>query len=189
MKALNKLILEILENDKPKNVNELVQLVQQNVDITLEDIEKEIERLHQNGLVIIEDSIQRKYTFLDFIISHNNYWFWITVGITILSFVTIILIPGNEYPVSYIRYIFAFALVSFLPGYSLTETLFPKKISLDIIERIVFSIGLSFALTALVGLFLSFSSLGLTLNTALPILGSLVIILAFISLIRKYKMS
>jgi uncharacterized membrane protein len=78
--------------------------------------------------------------------------------------------------------------VAFLPGYCLTETLFPKKISLDIIERIAFSIGLSFAVTALVGLFLSFSSLGLTLRTALPTLGSLVIILALTALIRKYKL-
>jgi uncharacterized membrane protein len=88
---------------------------------------------------------------------------------------------------SYLRYIFAFVLVAFLPGYSLTETLFPKETALDIIERITFSIGLSFAITALVGLFLSFTPIGLTLPTALPVLGSVVIVLAIVALIRKYK--
>ena len=188
MKELDTLILEILNNEQPNNVNELVQLVLQQVDATPEDIEKEIKNLHQNGLVTLEDSIHRKYNFFSFILPRNNYWFWITVGIAVLSFVSILFIPGTEYPGSYLRYIFSFILVAFLPGFCLTETLFPKKISLDIIERIAFSIGLSFAITALVGLFLSFSSLGLTLRTALPTLGSLVIILALIALIRKYKL-
>ena len=79
-------------------------------------------------------------------------------------------------------------LVAFLPGYCLTETLFPKKDALDLIERFTFSIGLSFAVTALVGLFLSFTPFGLILETALSALGSLVIVLAVVALIRKYKM-
>ncbi len=188
MKALDKLILEILDNERPRNIDELVHLVQQQVDATPEDIKKEIKNLHQNGLVTLEDSIHKKYDFLSFILPPHNYWFWITLGIAVFSFISITYVPGTEYPISYIRYIFSFVLVAFLPGYCLTETLFPNKISLDTIERIVFSIGLSFALTALVGLFLSFSSLGLTLRTALPTLGSLVILLALIALIRKYKL-
>ncbi len=188
MKALDKLILEILDNEQPRNIDELVHLVQQEVDASTEDIKKEIKNLHQNGLVKLEDSIPKKYNFLNFILPRNNYWFWITIVIAIFSFISITFIPGTEYPISYVRYIFSFVFVAFLPGYCLTETLFPNKISLDIIERIVFSIGLSFALTALVGLFLSFSSLGLTLRTALPTLGSLVILFAFIALFRKYKL-
>ncbi|MEJ2242309.1 MAG: DUF1616 domain-containing protein [Candidatus Bathyarchaeota archaeon] len=188
MKALDKLILEILDNEQPKNVNELVQLVQQQIDASPETVENEIKNLHQNGFVSFEDSIQSEYNFFGFILARNNYWFWFTIAISFLSFVSIIFVPGTNIPASYLRYIFSFILVAFLPGYCLTEALFPRKISLDIIERIVFSIGLSFALTALVGLFLSFSSLRLTLGTALPTLGSLVIILSLIALIRKYKL-
>ena len=69
----------------------------------------------------------------------------------------------------------------------MTETLFPRKNSMDEIERFTFSIGLSFAVTALVGLFLSFTPFGLTLTTALVTLGSIVIILAIVALNRKYK--
>jgi hypothetical protein len=188
MKALDKLILEILENEQPRNVNELVQLVQQQVNASTEDIENIIKNLHQNGFVTFEDLIQNKYNFFSYILTRNSYWFWFTIGISFLSFISIMFIPGTEIPASYLRYVFSFILVAFLPGYCLTEALFPSKISLDIIERIVFSIGLSFALTALVGLFLSFSSLRLTLGTALPTLGLLVIILSVIALIRKYKL-
>jgi uncharacterized membrane protein len=86
-----------------------------------------------------------------------------------------------------LRYIFGFVLVAFLPGYCLNETLFPRSDVMDIIERFTFSIGLSFAITALVALFLSFTSFGLTLATALPALGSIVIVLAIVALVRKYK--
>jgi uncharacterized membrane protein len=74
-----------------------------------------------------------------------------------------------------------------LPGYCSTKTLFPKQTTLDEIERITFSIGLSFAITTLMGLFLSFSSIGLTLFTTLPALASIVVVLAVLALIRTYK--
>jgi uncharacterized membrane protein len=116
-----------------------------------------------------------------------SYWFWIVIVLSILSFASIMLLPETGTPLSYIRYVFAFVLVAFLPGYCLTETLFPKEATLDVIERITFSIGLSFAITALVGLFLSFTPIGLTLPTTLPALGSVVIVLAVLALVRKYK--
>ena len=41
MKELETVILDILKRKNPSNVNELVQLVQKQVDATLEDIENE----------------------------------------------------------------------------------------------------------------------------------------------------
>ncbi|MCW4035239.1 MAG: DUF1616 domain-containing protein [Candidatus Bathyarchaeota archaeon] len=121
------------------------------------------------------------------ITSKTSYWFWIVIGLAVLAFATIQLIPESATPQAYIRYIFAFILVAFLPGYCLTQTLFPKQETMDLIERITFSIGLSFAITALTGLFLSFSPFKLTLETALPTLGGLVIVLAVVGIIRSYK--
>jgi uncharacterized membrane protein len=71
----------------------------------------------------------------------------------------------------------------------LTETLFPKKDALDIIERMTLSVGLSFAVTALLGLFLSFTPIGLTLPTALSALGLLVIAVALVAFGRKYTVN
>jgi hypothetical protein len=186
MKELEKVILDTLERKHPSNVSELVQLVQKQVDATLEDIENEINNLHQKGLVSLEDSKTIKEPFIAFISPRVSRWFWIIISISFLSFVSIIFIPEIGNTLSYLRYIFAFILVAFLPGYCLTEALFPTETTLDIIERIAFSIGLSFAITALVGLFLSFTPIGLTLATSLPTLGSLVIVLAVVALIRKY---
>jgi len=186
MTSLEKVILDILETKQPANVKELVQLVQEQVDATLEDIEKEVKSLHKKGLVSLEDPTQHK-NFISFLSPKTNRWFWLTLGTSLLSFASIMLLPETGTPLSYIRYIFAFVLVAFLPGYCLTETLFPRETALDTIERFTFSIGLSFAITALAGLFLSFTPIGLTLATSLPALGSTVIILAIVALIRKYK--
>ena len=186
MKKLETVILNTLERKQPSNVNELVQLVQKQVDATLEDIENEINKLQQKGLVSLEDQKTTKEPFITFISPRVSSWFWIVVSISILAFVSIMFIPEIGNILSYLRYIFAFILVAFLPGYCLTEALFPKETTLDIIERIAFSIGLSFAITALVGLFLSFTPIGLTLATSLPTLGSLVLVLAVVALIRKY---
>ncbi len=118
----------------------------------------------------------------------NSLWFWIVICLAVISFISIMFIPETGTAISYIRYLFAFILAAVLPGYCLTQTLFPKEEQMDIIERITFTIGLSFAITALVGLFLSFSPFGLTLGTALPALGITVIVLAVLALIRKRKM-
>ncbi len=187
MKALEKAVLNVLEQKQPKTVRELVQLIQEQVDATLEDIEKEVKRLHQEGLVILEEPTTQKENFLGFLSRRKSQWFWLVIGFLLLSFVSIIFIPEAGTSLSYIRYIFGFVLVAFVPGFCLTETLFPKKDAMDAIERFTFSIGLSFAITALIALFLSFTSFGLTLATMLPALGSLVIILAVSALIRKYK--
>ncbi len=188
MPSLESVILDILEAKQPSNVKELVQLVQEQADATLDDIKKEVKILHLKGLVELEEPTHYKESFSSFLSPRNSRWFWIVICTSILSFISILFIPETGTPLSYVRYIFAFVLVAFLPGYCLTETVFPKEDALDIIERITFSIGLSFAVTALLGLFLSFSSLRLTLATALPALGSLVIILAVFGLIRKYRM-
>jgi uncharacterized membrane protein len=186
MTTLEKAILDVLEQKQPGTVRELVHLVQEQVDATLEDIEKEVKKLHKEGQVLIEEPKQKE-SFISFLSSRKSRWFWILIGLLLLSFVSILLIPETGTPLSYLRYVFGFVLVAFLPGYCLTETLFPRDDAMDIIERFTFSIGLSFAITALVALFLSFTIFGLTLATTLPTLGSFVIVFAVVSLLRKYK--
>ena len=188
MTSLDAVILEILDTKQPENVKKLVKLVQEQVDAKLEDIEKEVKSLHRKGLVSLEAPTQNKESFISFLSPRRSRWFWIIIATSLLSFASIMFIPENGTSLSNLRYVFGFVLVAYLPGYCLTETLFPRADALDIIERITFSIGLSFAITALVGLFLSFTPIGLTLATALPALGSVIIVLATVALIRKHKM-
>ena len=186
MNSLENDILDLLETKQPSNVKELVSLVQKQVDVTPKVIEQTIKSLHKKGLVSLEEPTIHKF-FITFLSQKASFWFWIVVVTSVLSFTSILFFPETGTPLSYIRYIFAFILIALLPGYCLTETLFPEKSALDLIERVTFSIGLSFAITALTGLILSFTPFGLRLATILPSLGSLVIALAIVALIRKYK--
>lgn len=133
--------------------------------------------------------VQEKPTsnrFINFLFSNKSLWFWITVSFTLLAFISILLLPATETPLSYLRYLFGFVLAAFLPGYCLTETLFPSRNSVDAIERFTFSVGLSFAVTALVSLLLSLSPIGFTLQSALLTLSTIVFLLELIALYRKY---
>ena len=187
MKSLDKTVLEIIETNQPKNVRELIQLIQEQVDASLDDITRKVRDLQQKGLVVLEEPTTPIICFSDFLSSRKSLWFWVTIVLTLIAFVSILFFPETGTPLSYLRYAFGFILAVFLPGYCLTETLFPRKKSMDEIERFTLSVGLSFAVTALVGLFLSFTPLGLTLTTALLALGSIVIVLALTSLKRKYQ--
>jgi hypothetical protein len=188
MKPLADIILEVVETKQPTNVKDLIALVQKQAgNATISEITAEIKNLQQKQLITLEaPAATATQGLAGLLLSRNNSWFWATLALAFLTFVSVLLVPAEGTPLSYVRYLFGFIFVVFLPGYCLTETLFPKKDALDIIERITLSVGLSFALTALVGLFLSFTPIGLTLPTALSALGLLVVVLTLIAFGRKY---
>ena len=184
---MDNVILKVLETKQPESMKELVHFVQEQVSASLDDITREVKNLQQKGLIVLEEPVTPiKNRFFHTLSSKKDIWFWVTISLAILAFISIVFIPEGGTPLSYLRYAFGFILAAFLPGYCLTETLFPKKSAMDEIERFTFSIGLSFAITALVGLFLSFS-FGLTLTTALVTLDGIVILLALIAFKRKSK--
>jgi uncharacterized membrane protein len=82
--------------------------------------------------------------------------------------VLVIYIPIlNTHPV---RYVLTIPLMFFIPGYSLSTALFPKKGDISINERIAISFGFSIAVVPLVGLGLNFIVISLTIFTLLTIL-------------------
>jgi hypothetical protein len=191
MKPLAEIILQVVETKQPSNVKELIELVRkQSRDSTDAEIAAEIRDLQQRRLITLESPVVSSSKGLHgLLISRETAWFWATLALTVFAFTSILLVPATESPLSYIRYLFGFIFVVFLPGYCLTETLFPKRDALDTVERITLSVGLSFAVTALVGLFLSFTPIGLTLATAISTLDLLVIVLALIAFGRRHRMN
>ena len=66
MSTLEKVILRMLDTNQPKNVRDLVHLVQNEVDIPPEKIEEEVKNLYKKGMVILEEPKTNK-EFLNFI--------------------------------------------------------------------------------------------------------------------------
>lgn len=117
-------------------------------------------------------------------------WLEIVVGFIVLTLLVIYLIPNgslSDSPLVVFRYIFAFVFIVFLPGYCLVDILFLGKNRIDLVEKFVLSVALSFGLTGLIGLFLGLSPIGLTFESITISLSATVLTLAFVAFIQKRK--
>ncbi len=76
-------------------------------------------------------------------------------------------IPFALLTVGPLRVAFAIPFVIFIPGYSLVAALYPRKDSLDVIERLALSFGTSIAVVPLIGLILNYTPWGIRLTPIL----------------------
>ena len=93
------------------------------------------------------------------------------IVLAILSALLVALLPDG----SILRLVGALPLVFFLPGYAITAVLLPGS-SIGKVERLLFSLGLSIAVTALSGLLLNLTPWGLHADTWAIILVAIVVL-------------
>jgi uncharacterized membrane protein len=74
--------------------------------------------------------------------------------------------------------------VLFIPGYCLIAALFPKKGDVDLLERIMLSIGLSIAVVPLIGLGLNFTPWGIQLE---PLVVALMLFTWVMIVVAQYR--
>ncbi|CAG0927117.1 hypothetical protein TFLX_00362 [Thermoflexales bacterium] len=104
----------------------------------------------------------------------------LVVGVAILAVVVLLAMPG----VLPLRILCAVLLVLILPGYALTAAFFPGHF-LDIPQRVLFSLGLSLAVTALVGLSLHVLKQSLQLTSWSLALGGVTLAAALLAAWRR----
>ena len=85
-------------------------------------------------------------------------WFGIIVLYTVLTLLFVYLIP-NDSPFSVLTGVFGFIFVAVVPGYCLVSLLFQEG-KLDLVEKAVLSVALSFSIAGVSGLFLGLSPIG-----------------------------
>jgi uncharacterized membrane protein len=116
-------------------------------------------------------------------------WFEIIVLFTALTMLIVYLVPSDS-PLFIIRYVFSFVFIAFLPGYCLVTILFTKKNKLDVIEKSVLSVALSFGIAGLLGLFLGLSPIGIefaSITYSLTIIVLALSVIAFLVKIRELR--
>ena len=173
---IDKRLLEIVKESTPKTVRELLQLAEKELGVPERELLEHIARLNDEEKLDLNPSDVKD--------SGNPIWLWIVVALSLASGLVVTLNPNFSYPYVYFNYVFGLILVAFLPGYSLTRALFPRK-QIDTIERMALSIGLSLSLVAIVGLILNSTPFGVRpLPIAISLL-SLSIILSIIGAIRS----
>lgn len=112
-------------------------------------------------------------------------WLGIIVLYTVLTILFVYFIPSDS-PFSVFNYTFGFIFVSIVPGYCLVSLLF-REGKLDLVEKAVLSVALSFSITGVSGLFLGLSPIGIKTSSIIISLSSIVVILAFFAFLRKRK--
>ena len=113
-------------------------------------------------------------------------WFGIIVLYTVITLLFVYFIPTDS-PFSVLTNIFGFIFVAVVPGYCLVSLLF-KEGKLDIVEKAVLSVALSFSIAGMAGLFLGLSPIGMTTASLTISISVIAVVLAFLALIRKIKL-
>jgi hypothetical protein len=103
--------------------------------------------------------------------------------INILSALLVVAIAF--FPDSPVRIILGLPFILFFPGYVLICALFPGKKDLGIVERLALSLGLSIAVTPLIGLALNYMPFGIRPYPAISSLFSFTLLVSIVAMYRR----
>jgi uncharacterized membrane protein len=104
--------------------------------------------------------------------------------LTAIVVITLLLFPIVAFTTGPLRIALGLSFVLFFPGYTLSSALFPKRDSLDVVERVALSFGLSIAVVPLIGLVLNYTPWGIRLY---PILISVTLFIILTSATAYYR--
>lgn len=188
-------IIQIVDEQKPENVQKLVELAKTKTPLTEKQLVECILRLQDEGRIVLrEPAGPIPITFMDYLAAGEARWFWLTLGVACATVLIVFVVPEDAFPLIYLRYVFGAILVLWLPGYVLVKALFPKErvelkttANLNIVERVALSIGLSLALVPLVGLLLNYTPWGVRLIPIVLSLFALTVAFATVAVAREHQ--
>jgi hypothetical protein len=154
-------------------------------EITMEDATKYLYDMVILGEVRLVDPNPPK-SYARFIGSLYSVWFWLVLFGLILMWTSIYILPQVA-PFTWLRVGLGLVTSLYLPGYVFIEALYPRGDDLDEIERYALGVGLSIALTPLVGFVLNYTPWGIRLDPIMVFISLLTVLLALIGVYRKYQ--
>jgi len=192
---LTQTILQLIKEKKPTNVQQLINLTKEKTSLPEQTITEHILRLQsQRKIKLKELPATPPQKLAAYLRTKEAYWYWTTLALVAATTLTVFIIPENAYPLVYIRYVLGAIFVLWLPGYSFIRALFPEETqtkkttkSLDQIERIALSLGMSLALVPIVGLLLNYTPWGIRLTPIVFSLLSLTAIFATAAIVREHR--
>jgi len=120
----------------------------------------------------------------------------LTIALGAITSALVFEVPTNLYPWAYLRNFFGVIFVLFLPGYAFVKAFFQRNKSdqtvsksLENIEHIAISVGLSMALVSIIGIALYYSPFGLSLTAIVLTLFVLTSVFATVALLKDNKTS
>jgi hypothetical protein len=192
---LKQFIIKICSERKPQSLRQLAAMVKEIRGTSEGEVFEAAMDLENQGKIELSDKQTIAAPNLGFYVkSANAAWFWVTVAVAAFTVITVFVIPVDAYPFSILRNVFGIVFVLWLPGFTFIKALFPSQLpfqtsseSLDLIERVALSIGLSLALTPMVGLVLNYTPWGIRLVPVTLSLLALTLVFAVVALVREFQ--
>jgi uncharacterized membrane protein len=187
------IIIKTINEQKPQTTNQLVALIQKTTNLSEEEIIKVLNQLEAQDKIHFYVSPETSTSFGTYLFSFESAWYWTIIAVALVTTLVVFTIPQDLFPLAYVRNVLGVIFVLFLPGYAFVKAIFQKKVpfktsseSFDNIERLVLSIGLSIAITPMVGLILYYTPIGIGLTPITLCLLALTVFLATAAMARMY---
>jgi L-cystine uptake protein TcyP (sodium:dicarboxylate symporter family) len=192
---LARTILEVINEEKPQSIRQLVVILRERFGFAEEEIIKSVTKLQAEGLIKLENQAMQSNTFATYLKTGEAIWYWVMIITGLLTAATVFTISENMYPWIYARNVLGVVFVLFMPGYSFVKAFFPNNVfaktsrseSLETIIRFALSIGMSIALVSIVGLLLYFSPWSLDLTTEVLSLLAFTSVFATAAVVKEYR--
>jgi hypothetical protein len=189
------LLLETVKKQKPETAKQLIKLVQQSHAFSEEELTNIlIELENENKMHLTKKETPIPASMKAYVFSSRSAWYWTTIVLAIVTTTTVFTIPEDAYPIVYVRSALGVMLVLWLPGYTFIKALFPTSVpiktsseNIDTIERVALSLGMSLALTPIVGLILNYTPWGIRLTPVTLSLLALTVVFATAAILREYQ--
>jgi len=186
---LKEFIVQRIKAENPRTVRDLFEILSKKRPTLAEDeFIKSIKELKESGTLELEPPTPNVDSYLAYLkVPSENTWFHLVVLGSLLTILAIYVLPST-YPIVIFRWIVGSVFVLFLPGYVTVQALFAGRKELDDIERFALSVGLSLAITPLMGLLLNYTPWGIRLDPIVLSLSIFTLAMATIGTIRKYNL-
>jgi hypothetical protein len=192
---LTQIIVQTLNEREPKSLAQLIDFVKQKIPASEEKILKAILNLESQGKIRLDKpALSVSGDLSTYIKTPQATWYWVTMGIAMVTMIAILLVPEDIYPLSYLRIALGIIFIFWLPGYTCTKALFPVMVpiqstskSMDSIERLALGLGISIALAPIMGLILNYTPFGIRLASITISLLILTVVFANVGIFQEFN--
>ncbi len=177
-------LLDIIDAQPKLTVGDLVTRYSESHGVHIDEAARQVYRAWSQEKIRLEPV--PKKGFFPYLNSVHGIRLWTVIAFFALTLSSIFLMPQSP-PYLYLRHLTGTLSVILLPGAALVGLLYPHDEGIEPMQRLIYSIGLSLALTTLVGFMLNYTVEGIRTTTAILSLYVITIGLTLLTLYREYR--
>jgi hypothetical protein len=182
--SLAESVLRFSKENPGLEVSEIVKRISEENSVRSEKVARSLNILSDRNEIKLSNPAPPRGV-VGYLFSHYSIWYWMVVAGMILTLGSIYVFPDWA-PFPYIRMALGFISALYLPGAALIEALYPKEEDFESLERFAVSVGVSIAVTPLVGFLLNYTPWGIRLDPIVISLTILTLILGLVAVYRKF---